>query len=63
MATAAETNPGGRAPSQQTGARHTREELLAIFEAARAEVRAANPEGRDLEAELIAERRASAVHG
>jgi hypothetical protein len=42
--------------------RRTREEMLAIMREAREEVRAANPHNRDLLAELIAERRASANH-
>jgi hypothetical protein len=41
--------------------KHTREEMLAIFRAAREEVQAANPEGRDILAEFLAERRAEAA--
>ena len=40
--------------------KRTREEMLELFRAARAEVAAANPERRDLEAELSAERLAEA---
>jgi len=41
--------------------RHTREEILAIFRAARDEVQAANPMKRDMLAEFLAERRAEAA--
>lgn len=40
--------------------KHTREEMLEIFRAFREEVRAANPENRDLLQELLDERRAEA---
>jgi cytochrome P450 len=60
MATTAQTR---HVSNQATEPRrkHTREEMLAIFRAAREEVQAANPEGRDLLAELLAERRAEAA--
>jgi uncharacterized protein (DUF1778 family) len=41
--------------------RRSREEIMAIVEAAQQEVRAANPRGRDLLQELIDERRAEAA--
>jgi hypothetical protein len=60
MATTAQS---GQVSSQQTEPRrkHTREEMLAIFRAAREEVQAANPEGRDILAEFLAERRTEAA--
>ena len=39
----------------------SKEEILAIFRAAREEVQAANPTSRDLLAEFLAERRAAAA--
>ncbi len=52
---------GKRKPSGKP--KRTREEVLAIFEAAREEFRLANPTGRDPVAELIAERREAAARG
>jgi hypothetical protein len=43
--------------------KHTREEMLAIFRAAREEVQAHNPEGRDILAEFLAERREAGARG
>ncbi|MES2389999.1 MAG: hypothetical protein V4555_00050 [Acidobacteriota bacterium] len=48
------------AESSSPRRKHTREEMLEIFRAFRAEVQAHNPENRDLAAELSAERRAEA---
>jgi hypothetical protein len=60
MATTAQS---GQVRSQQAEPhrKHTREEMLAIFHAAREEVQAANPEGRDILAEFLAERHAEAA--
>jgi hypothetical protein len=59
----AATAQPGQVSSQQTAPRrrHTREEMLAIFRAAREEVQAANPEARDILTEFLAERRAEAA--
>ncbi len=43
--------------------KHTREEMLAIFRAAREAVQANNPEGRDILAEFLAERREAGARG
>jgi len=42
--------------------KHSREEILAIFQSARNEFQLRNPTGRDPVAELIAERRAEAAN-
>ena len=44
-------------------AKHTREEMMVIFRAAREEVKAHNPTGRDLLAEFLNERREAATRG
>ena len=43
--------------------KHTREEMLEIFRAAREEIQAQNPDGRDLLTELLIERREAAERG
>ncbi len=52
-------------PTQPSSTRrkHTREEMLAIFRAAREEVQSHNPEGRDILAEFLAERREAGARG
>ena len=52
--------------SQQTSSsrrKHTREEMLEIFRAAREAVREHNPTGRDILAEFLAERREAGERG
>jgi uncharacterized protein (DUF1778 family) len=49
------------AQSQIERPKRSRQEILAILRAARAEVQAANPTNRDLVQELLAERRAEAT--
>ncbi len=56
-----ETAKQGATPSARRDKR-SKEEILAIFRAAREEVQAANPTGRDLLAEFLAERRAAAAN-
>jgi hypothetical protein len=56
-----ETADQGATPSARQNKR-SKEEVLAIFRAAREAVRAANPTGRDLLAEFLAERRAAAAN-
>jgi hypothetical protein len=48
-------------PYKGTPPKRSREELKAIFRAAREEVQAANPASRDILAEFLAERRADAA--
>jgi hypothetical protein len=43
--------------------KHTREEMLAIFRAAREAFQKHNPEGRDILAEFLAERREAGARG
>ena len=50
------------AKSTQIKPKRSREEIMAIVQAARDEVRAANPTNRDLLAEFLAERRAEAAN-
>ncbi len=49
------------ARGEQTAPRKSREEIQAIFQAAREAVKEANPTNRDLLEELLAERRAEAA--
>ena len=63
MATTPQLEPTHAAPSSPPHRKHTREEMLAIFRAAREEVQAHNPEGRDILAEFSAERREAAARG
>jgi cytochrome P450 len=63
MATTPQLEPVHAAPPQSSRRKHTREEMLAIFRAAREEVQAHNPEGRDILAEFMAERREAGARG
>jgi hypothetical protein len=60
MATTAQTRHVSKQATEPRR-KHTREEILAIFRAAREEVQAANPENRDILEEFLAERRAEAA--
>jgi hypothetical protein len=63
MATTPHLEPAQPAQLSSPRRKHTREEMLAIFRAAREEVQAHNPEGRDILAEFLAERSEAGARG